>query len=144
MSDTPPSAFGELLERITDRVFPKDDASTHLPKFWQRFLVALSGAASVIVISLLGRAQSFAQSDGRFSQLGQDMAIAGLRGYFQMLQSSQTGAMSWLILVSIVVFAVIYSVIIALSLPKRGPTTLLIAGAAIPILILSLGKIAIS
>lgn len=96
------------------------------------------------LIVFFGRSQSLASTESPATLSGIDPLMNTFQSYIRSMQTGFDILSALLFLTMILCALVVYSYTIAVSLPKRGPLSLLIAGSTLPILMLSLGKLALS
>lgn len=137
-------AFGRVINRLVDRALPEEDPGTIPKTFRERMGFAFAGGLFITLIILVGYSPDFRPIGSPAAATGVVPLFVGIETYFGLFRRG--GALIILITLIVIILSalLVYSYAIAASLTKRGPLTLLIAGSALPILMLSLGKIALS
>lgn len=137
-------AFGRVINRLVDRALPEEDPGTIPKTFRERMGFAFAGGLFITLIIVFGYGHGFAPIGSPAAATGVVPLFVGAETYFGLFRSEAGSIILYAFIVIILSALVVYSYVIALSLTRRGPLTLLIAGSALPILMLSLGKIALS
>lgn len=136
--------FTKFADRLVDRLLPVEEQSTVLRGTRERFWFAFGGGLFVTLIVFFGRSQRLAPTESPATLVGIDPLMNTFQSYIRSMQNPFDIVSGFLFLFLILAGLFVYSYTIAISLPKRGPLSLLIAGSTLPILMLSLGKIALS
>ncbi|MGY6567494.1 MAG: hypothetical protein ACXIVE_00740 [Salinarimonas sp.] len=137
-------AFGLVINRLVDRALPAEDPGTVPTTCFRRFLIALAGGLFITLIIVVGYGNRAVPVGSPAAATGLIPVFVGVEMYFAQFRPGGGSIVLYVLGVIILAALFVYSYIIALSLTRRGPLTLLIAGSALPILMLSLGKIALS
>lgn len=137
-------AFGKVIHRFVDRILPEEDPDTIPKTFRDRMGFAFAGGLFITLIIVFGYGHGFAPVGSPAAATGVVPLFVGAESYFGLFRSESGSIILYAFIVIILTALVVYSYVIARSLTRRGPLTLLIAGSALPILMLSLGKIALS
>ena len=133
-------AFGEVINRLVDRALPKEDRDTIPKTFQERMGFAFAGGLFITLIIVFGYGHGFAPVGSPAAATGVVPLFVGAESYFGLFRSESGSIILCAFIVIILTALVVYSYVIARSLTRRGPLTLLIAGSALPILMLSLWK----
>ena len=137
-------AFGKVIHRFVDRVLPEEDHGTIPKTFLGRFFIAFAGGLFITLIVVVGYGNRSVPVGSPAAATGLVPLFVGVEVYFAQFRPGGGSIVLYVLGVIILTALLVYSYVIALSLTKRGPLTLLIAGSALPILMVSLGKIALS
>ncbi|HMB11510.1 hypothetical protein [Saliniramus sp.] len=137
-------AFGEVVNRFVNRVLPEEDRDTIPKTFQERMGFAFAGGLFITLIIVFGYGHGFAPVGSPAAATGVVPLFVGAQSYAGLFRSESDSIILYAFIVIILTALIVYSYVIARSLTRRGPLTLLIAGSALPILMLSLGKIALS